>query len=120
MNSLQLALLSAILAQGATAAAAIASAARWRRPALRFLAIRTVLYAFAGGAAALGGTIIWIIWCERTSGFSAGNAPLGWIFFYGPISVAVEEFIALVHWLAKDPISSRRQLDRPNSRLDRS
>jgi hypothetical protein len=35
---------------------------------------------------------------EHTTGYSAGNAPIAWIFFYGPISAAMGEIVALVQW----------------------
>jgi hypothetical protein len=28
----------------------------------------------------------------------AGNAPLGWNFYYGPLSAAIGEIIALIQW----------------------
>ena len=42
----------------------------------------TVAFAVAGSIASLACTIGWMVWYEKTTGYSAGNAPLGWIFFY--------------------------------------
>jgi hypothetical protein len=69
-----------------------------RRPSVTELLLRTVVYAVAAAAISLGGTIAWMIWYEKTTGYSAGNAPLGWIFYYGPLSAGIGEFIALIHW----------------------
>ncbi len=49
-------------------------------------------------------TIAWMTWNEKTSGFSAGNAPLAWIFFYGPFSVALGQLLALTVWWFKKPV----------------
>lgn len=65
---------------------------------LGFLVTRTLLYGVVGAGTSLAFTIAWMIWYEMSTGYSAGNGPLGWIFFYGPTSVALGQVAALVHW----------------------
>jgi hypothetical protein len=48
-------------------------------------------------------TIVWMIWYEKTTGYSAGNAPSGWIFFYGPLSAMLRQLVALTIWWFKKP-----------------
>lgn len=73
------------------------------KPPIWVLVVRTVVYAIAGGALSLGCTIIWMIWYERSTGYSAGNAPLVWIFVYGPVSAALGQTLALIHWWTQTP-----------------
>lgn len=47
-------------------------------------------------------TIIAMVWYEASTGYNAGNGPLGWIFFYGPISAALGQLIAMVQWWFKN------------------
>ncbi len=63
----------------------------------------TVAFAVAGAAASLAYTIGWMVWYENTTGYSAGNAPLGWIFFYGPASAALGQLLALIVWWFRKP-----------------
>ena len=74
-----------------------------RKRPLRSLIGRVVLYAAAGAALSLGGTIACMVWYERSTGFSAANAPVGWLFFYGPISITTAELAALIHWWLLKP-----------------
>jgi hypothetical protein len=71
------------------------------KPSIAFLLRRSFLYAAFGAVASLAMTIAWIIWYESSAGYSAGNGPLGWIFFYGPLSVALGQATALTHWWFK-------------------
>ena len=67
----------------------------------------TVAFAVAGAAASLACTVGWMVWYEKTTGYSAGNAPLGWIFFYGPASAALGQLLALVvWWFRRAPIAT--------------
>ena len=74
---------------------------RLRKAPLDYLIGRSVAFAVAGAALTLLCTIGWMIWYENTTGYSAGNAPLGWIFFYGPLSAACGQFVALLMWWFK-------------------
>ena len=67
-----------------------------------FLVLKTFKYGFIGLALSLAHTIWWMGWYEKTSGFSAGNAPLGWIFFSGPMSFSIGQYIALYRWYKID------------------
>jgi hypothetical protein len=67
------------------------------------LILITVVFAIAGGAASLAYTIGWMVWYENTTGYSAGNAPLGWIFFSGPASAALGQLLALIVWWLRKP-----------------
>jgi hypothetical protein len=51
--------------------------------------VLALLLAAAGAGVTLAATIVWMVWYEKTTGFSAGNAPLGWIFITGPGGVAI-------------------------------
>jgi hypothetical protein len=99
MNLLRLACLSPIVALAIIIfVALIAAEMASKQPPVRELIVRAVVYAAAAAAISLGGTIAWMIWYERSTGYGAGNAPLGWIFFYGPLSAAAGEIVALIHW----------------------
>jgi hypothetical protein len=65
---------------------------------MRALVLYTVLFALAGAVLSLIGTIAWMVWYERFTGYSAGNAPLGWIFVYGPASTAIGELVGFAIW----------------------
>jgi len=58
-------------------------------------------FALAGAVATLVLTIASMIWYEKTTGYSAGNGPLGWIFFYGPVGAAFGQLVALLLWWFK-------------------
>ena len=104
MGIFALAILSPVLALAL--AVAVAAAGRTAaRPPLRWLVIRTVVYAFLGAGTSLACVIVWMYWYERATGYSAGNGPLGWIFFYGPLSVAFGQCAALMHWWIRKPMS---------------
>ncbi len=63
-------------------------------------------FALAGAVATLVLTIAWMIWYEKTTGYSAGNGPLGWIFFYGPLGAASGQLVALLLWWLKSSASA--------------
>jgi hypothetical protein len=63
-------------------------------------------FALAGAVATLVLTIAWMIWYEKTTGYSAGNGPLGWIFFYGPLGAASGQLVALLLWWFKSTASA--------------
>ena len=64
---------------------------------------KSATLAVTGAVVALLYTVVSAIWYERTTGFSAGNAPLGWMFVYGPLGVAFGQLAALVLWWFKRP-----------------
>jgi len=68
------------------------------------LVIRSVLYIGLGLVLSLAYTILGMWHYESTTGYSAGNGPLGWIFIYAPLSVACGFILGLIHWLVKDVI----------------
>ena len=48
---------------------------------------------------------IYAMWqYEKTTGYSSGNGPLGWIIFYAPLSITCGIIFALLHWLYSDAI----------------
>jgi hypothetical protein len=107
------AILSPILAGVlATGVVLLANAKNIEKPPVLTLVVRSVAYAIAGGALSLACTIIWMIWYERSTGYDAGNAPLGWIFFYGPASAALGQIIALLHWWIQPPRIDRKVADK--------
>jgi len=77
------------------------------------LAGRMMLFAFIGAALSLVATLACMIWYEHTTGYSAGDAPLGWLFFYGPISISLGELGAMVTWWRT---MRRAQAAGPNNR----
>ena len=81
----------------------VAKVSGHRMGRIRNLVGRTILYAFVGALLTLAYTIGWMVWYERATGYSAGNAPIGWIFFYGPGGAALGQLIALVHWWIRRP-----------------
>ena len=111
MNALRLVFLLPILATAVVVIAALYEAGREigaapERPPFRVLIIRTVVFGVAGGVLSLLATIVWMIWYQHTTGYNAGNGPLGWIFIYGPVSVAVGELVALVTWWRQRPTAA--------------
>ena len=66
----------------------------------------TLIFAVAGAVVSLLFTVGWMVWYERTTGYSAGNAPVGWILFYGPAGAALGQLLALVVWWFKKPTGS--------------
>ena len=87
----------------ATTVVALAKARGLAKARVSTLIWITIALAVAGAAASLACTIGWMVWYENTTGYSAGNAPLGWIFFYGPASAALGQFLALIIWWFKKP-----------------
>jgi hypothetical protein len=82
---------------------ALAKARGQAKPRVSTLIWITVALAIGGAAASLAYTIGWMVWYEKSTGYSAGNAPLGWIFFYGPASAAIGQLVALIIWWFKKP-----------------
>jgi len=78
-----------------------AKLAHLSKPKPSYLVELSLKYAGIGAGASLVLTIVWMIWYEKTTGYSAGNGPLGWIFFYGPLSAALGQLVALVKWWFK-------------------
>jgi hypothetical protein len=77
---------------------AYAKASGLQKPSVGRLVNRSLLYAVLGAVASLVLLTLWIVWYEKTTGYSAGNAPLGWIFVYGPLSAAFGQIFALIQW----------------------
>lgn len=88
----------AIMIVVAIAVYLFAKQGRFGKPSAVVLFRLTVMYALVGGGLSLVLTVAWMFWYEATSGYSAGNAPLAWIFVYGPLSVALGQVLALVVW----------------------
>lgn len=68
------------------------------KPSVGRLVIKSFKYSFIGVVISLLLTIAWMVWYEYSSGYSAGNGPIGWILFYGPVSVAIGQIMALSRW----------------------
>ena len=43
---------------------------------------------------------------EKTTGYSAGNAPVAWIFFFGPLGAAIGALIGFLVWWLKTLFSN--------------
>lgn len=67
------------------------------------LVVLSLLFAIAGAGVSLIYTIDWMASYEESTGYSAGNAPLGWMFSYGPVSAALGQLLALAVWWFKKP-----------------
>ncbi len=63
------------------------------------LVIVSLMYAGIMLVVSLLLTIAWMIWYQYSTGYDAGNAIVGWIFFFAPASVALGQLIGLVQWL---------------------
>jgi hypothetical protein len=48
-----------------------------------------------------------MVWYEASTGYSAGNDPLGWIFSYGSVSTALGQLLALVQWWFKKSVEGQ-------------
>jgi uncharacterized RDD family membrane protein YckC len=57
---------------------------------------------FAG--LSLAGVIGRMVWYSHQTGQESNQGPLAWIFFFGPISIAVGEFVGFVVWLFTKPL----------------
>lgn len=66
-----------------------------------YLAGRSLRYGLIGAGISLLLTIIAMVWYEHSTGYSAGNGPLGWLFIYGPVSAALGQLVALIQWWFK-------------------
>jgi hypothetical protein len=78
------------------------------KPRVSSLARLSFLFAVAGAGLSLILTLVWMSYYEKTTGYSAGNGPIGWFFFYGPSSVAMGQLLALGVWWFKKPIGGNR------------
>jgi hypothetical protein len=78
-----------------------AKLARLRKPSIESLIRSSILYAAIGAAVTLAYTIIEMVWYEASTGYSAGNGPLVWIFIYGPVSAFLGQLAALARWWFK-------------------
>ena len=96
-----------IAALFALAVVSLAKIAEKPKAKISTLVRLSLLFAVVGAGASLLLNITWMIWYERTSGFSAGNAPLGWLFFYGPFSVALGQLFVLTVWWFKKPVGGQ-------------
>ena len=72
-----------------------------QKPRISVLVGLSIAFAIVGAVVSLIATIRWMAWYERSTGYSAGNGPLGWIFFYGPASAAIGQLVALIVWWFK-------------------
>jgi hypothetical protein len=88
----------AILAVMAALVVLFAKVRGLQKPTIAFLVGRSLLYGGMGAVVSLVLTVAWMVWYEWSSGYSAGNGPLGWIFFYGPLSAALGQVVAIAQW----------------------
>jgi hypothetical protein len=104
MNFLLAAFLSPVVI--AVVAATVVGVTRFyalSKPKTSTLIWMTIGFAGVGALASLIFTIVWMVLYERTTGYSAGNGPVAWIFFYGPASAALGQLLALVVWWFRKP-----------------
>ncbi len=64
-----------------------------------------ILKCLVGGSIAAGisliGVLAWGGWYTYKTGYDANQAPLAWIFLYGPASFALGEVIGFIIWITK-------------------
>lgn len=87
----------------AVVAVAMAKEHSVQKPRISVLVGLSIAFAIVGAVVSLIATIGWMAWYERSTGYSAGNGPLGWIFLYGPASAAIGQLVALIVWWFKKP-----------------
>ena len=88
----------------AVVAVAVVRLAHLPKPSIAWLVTRSLVFAVTGVAVSLGATYAWMIWYERSSGYSAGNAPVFWFILAAPPSAALGQLLALLWWcLARSP-----------------
>ena len=73
-------------------------------PPIRNLINNSLIYIGVFLATSFVYMIIWMVYYEYTTEFSAGNAPLGWIFIYAPLAITCGLIIGLFHWIIKDTL----------------
>src|SRR6185436_17239395 len=76
----------------------IAKKAKLSKPSLTYLVSRGFCLVEMVGFFTFLLTIAWIIWYERSTGYSANQTPFAWIFFFGPLSAALGQLLALGMW----------------------
>jgi hypothetical protein len=81
----------------------IAKKAKLSKPNWMYLVKRSFLFAVIGSGSTLLLTVVWIIWYEHSTGYSANQTPFAWIFFFGPLSAAFVQLLALWMWWIKKP-----------------
>ena len=59
---------------------------------------KSIKYGLIGVGISLVLFIAWMYWYENVVGYSAGNAPPFWLFFYAPLSFSIGQLIALYKW----------------------
>ena len=82
----------------------IAKKAKLPKPSLTYLVNRSFVFAAIGAVSTLLLTIAWIIWYEHSTGYSANQTPFAWIFFFGPLSAALWQLLALGMWWLEKPV----------------
>jgi len=121
MILLLLAFTSPVLATIVLAVAyATARAAHLQKPAGAVLVRAAVKVAaiFVGTALAL--TILAMVMFELTMNTNSGNAPLGFILIYGPLSAAAGILLVVVGWWLGRPSTYWERQMRPNTSLERT
>jgi hypothetical protein len=107
MMLLRIIVLSPLLA--AAVAVVVYMSAKWAhlpKPRATYLVRLSLTYAAIGASVSLLLTIVWMNWYEGSTGISAGNAPIGWIFFSGPLSAALGQLAALSRWWFTKPLTN--------------
>lgn len=74
----------------------------WRHKATfrDFLNVTCTVGAILSGIA-LAGTYGWAIWYWYSTGYDPNQAPLAWIFLYGPASFALGEVAGFAVWIKR-------------------
>jgi hypothetical protein len=73
------------------------------RPNAEFKSL--IINCLIGGAIAAGisfmGVLAWGGWYTYKTGYDSNQAPLAWIFLYGPASFAFGEVIGFITWITR-------------------
>lgn len=91
-------LFAAILAAIVVVHAKLASL---QKPNITLLFSRSLIYAIIGAAVSFGFMAAFMIWYESATGFSADKGYSWWMLFFGPLSAAFGQVIALIDWWFK-------------------
>lgn len=78
-----------------------AKLASLQKPNITFLLGRSLIYAIIAAAVSFGFMAVWMIWYESSTGFSADKGYSWWMLFFGPLSAAFGQVVALIDWWFK-------------------
>ena len=85
----------------AAVTAILVASSKEPKPRLGSLVVYSLSLGAIGAISSLLYTLVSIEQYQTQTRYDAGNGPLGWLFFYGPLSFAAGQIVALVFWWVK-------------------